>query len=203
MSRAVDRRIEHELGGSDEAVERHVGPAIGPTPERIAKLKVPLRRISAQMTSESRIIPRLEELRGQGRITENMLAAARYYAALAFVADGPSQGIGRYGDWQQASPNWQRMITSDERMLARRMFDAARKAAFGLRDRDGEWTFDELARHAIEPLILGDDQAMTMGDLGRHLTPYRSRSGASAAGTAEVGQVLRRLRLFFRLADDD
>jgi hypothetical protein len=209
----LNKIVKRELGGADQPFNWRGDPAMPPTPERIRKISVELSRMAAHLASPHAIVPRIEELakskerKGKDpeppRITPNMRTAIQYYAVVSFVADGPSIGVGRYGDGGGSAPSWGKSITSDERLQARRIFDAARMAAFGVKDRSGRWVCDEAARQALEPVLLGDDQAWSMNKIGAFLSTYRSEtSAASAAGTQEIVQVARRLRLFFRLGDD-
>lgn len=209
----LNKIVKRELGGPDQPLNWRGEPATPPTPERIRKISVELSRMANHLASPYGIVPRIEELakpkerKGKpaepARITPNMKLAISYYCVVAFVSDGPSVGVGRYGDGGGATPIWGKSITSDERMQARRIFDAARLAAFGVKDRSGRWVCDEAARQALEPVLLGDDQAWSMNKIGSFLSTYRPEtSAASAAGTQEIVQVARRLRLFFRLGDD-
>ena len=195
-----------ELGslGADDAMkkwERGV-PALRPTPEREAKLALQLAVIAQQLGAPERIIPRVEDLGAQKRITPNMVMAAKYYMMLAVVADGPTVGVGQYGGGGMSSPAYGRTLTSDERLVARRVFTAARRAAFGMKDISGREVFDEAARHVLEPILLGDDMSKTMSEVGAFLSTYKGRDGKSVSGTTEVAAVLRRLRTFFGMGDD-
>ncbi|HXF89577.1 MAG TPA: hypothetical protein VNK48_14570 [Xanthobacteraceae bacterium] len=215
LQAAADRAVRRQLGGPSVAPE-FTRDSLSITEERKAKLRVQLARV-AEHLSQHRIVPRIEELakvRKAGKpsapaesrkphLTPNMLMAIQYYAALAFVADGPSVGVARYGEWQQATAAWRRSLTNDERMQARALFDRARAAAFSLKDRYGNLVFDELARQELEPVLLGDDTVPTWEQIGYRLSSYTSKNGAQAAAITEVVQVARRLRLFFRLADDE
>lgn len=198
----ADRALRRELAGPEQQHQRHVGPALGPTPELQKRVRVKLAKVAEHLAAQHRIVPRIEEPAAAKKFTPNMIQAARYYACLAFIADGPSVGVSRYGDWEQASPAWSRAHTTDERLQARALFEKARFAAFGLIDRSGDKVLNDQVRHAIEPVLLGDDQCLTFGQIGEWLSTYESRKGNSAAGTQEVVAVLRRLRDFFRLGDD-
>jgi len=209
---ALYRSVRRELGGEDRPFQWRGEQAPRPTPERTLKLKVQLDRVAEHLSAPHKIVPRIEDLarsvKGKDgklqkpRITPNMKMAVQYYAVLAFVADGPSTGTGRYGDGGAASPAWGKSLTTDDRLQARVMFDMARLAAFGVKNRSGHWVCDEAARTALEPVLLGDDQAWNMGQIGSFLSTYNNDTSVSAAGTQEVVQVARRLRLFFRLGDD-
>lgn len=209
----LNRIVRRELGGDDQPLNWRGEPSTPPTPERIRKISVELARMAKHLAAPYGIVPRIEELarpkerKGKDpeppRITPNMRTAIQYYAVCAFVADGPSVGVGRYGNDGGSAPAWGKSITTDERIQARRIFEAARLAAFGVKDRSGRWVCDEAARQAIEPVLLGDDQAWSMNKVGAFLSTYKPEtSAASAAGTQEIVQVARRLRLFFRLGDD-
>ena len=211
----LNKIVRRELGGTDQPFNWRGEQAIPPSPERIKKISVELERVAKYLSAPHAIVPRIEELakapapRKDGKpperpkITPNMRRAIQYYAVVAFVADGPSIGVGRYGADGGTTPSWGKSITSDERMQARSIFDLARMAAFGVKDRSGRWVCDEAARTALEPVLLGDDQAWSMNRIGEFLSTYRGgTSNASAAGTQEIVQVARRLRLFFRLGDD-
>jgi hypothetical protein len=149
------------------------------------------------LAAAQRIVPQIEGMQGKGLVTMSLVNAGRYYAVLAFMADGPSVGIGRYGDFQAGQPAWDRNGTTDERLRARAMFEKARAAAFAIRDRSNVWVVDEQLRHAVEPVILGDAAAWAPGQIGQWLSGYTSRNGINAAGVTEIVAVLRRLRLFF------
>lgn len=212
--RTLNSIVKRELGGPDQPLNWRGEQALPPTPERIKKISVELAKMAKHLASPYGIVPRIDELakpkerKGKqepepARITPNMRTAIQYYAVVAFVSDGPSIGVGRYGDGGGSAPSWGKSITSDERMQARRIFDAARMAAFGIKDRSGRWVCDEAAKQALEPVLLGDDQAWSMNKIGAFLSTYKPEtSAASAAGTQEIVQVARRLRLFFRLGDD-
>lgn len=202
--RALDRIAQRELGGSDDAMRiMSRDAAIPPTPERQAKLALQIARVAHQLSSSPhRIIPRVEELGAQKRVTPSMVMAAKYYMMLAVVADGPSVGVMRYGDGSGSSPAYGRTLTSDERLTARRVFDAARRAAFGMKDIAGREVFDEAARHVLEPILLGDDLSKTMTEVGEFLSSYRGKDGKSVSGTTELVAVLRRLRTFFGMGGD-
>jgi hypothetical protein len=204
--RAVDRIVHREYGGRfDEQPKPNTGireAAIAPTPERANKLALQLARVAEHLSAPHRIVSRIEDLGTQRRVTPNMVMAARYYMALAVTADGPSVGVSQYGGGSGTSPAYGRVLTNDERLVARRVFDAARRAAFGLKDIAGREVFDEAARFALEPILLGDDISKTMTEVGDFLSTYKGKDGKSVSGTTEVVAVLRRLRTFFGLGDD-
>ena len=201
--RTLNRLATREFGGIDDAMRRLAkDAAVPPTPEREAKLALQIARIAEHLSSPHRIVPRVEDLGIQKRISPNMVTAAKYYMMLAFVADGPSSGVGRYGDNGASSPAYGRTLTSDERLVARRAFKAARRAAFGMRDISGREVFDEAAMFILEPILLGDDLSKSMSEVGEFLSSYRGRDGKQISGTTELAAVLRRLRTFFCMADD-
>ena len=201
--RTLDRIAKRELGGSDDALRQMSRTAaIQATPERQAKIALQIARVAQHLAAPSRIIPRVEDLGAQRRISPNMVMAAKYYMMLAVVADGPSVGVGQYGASSGSSPAYGRTLSSDERMIARRVFDAARMAAFGMKDIRGRAVFDEAARHVLEPILLGDDLSKTMTEVGSFLSTYSGRDGRSVSGTTELTAILRRLRTFFGMGDD-
>lgn len=198
----TDRAIERELHGEDRPLFDARGePAVLLPPEQQSKIKQQLVRVAEHLAAAQRIVPRIEEMQRKGLVTMSLVNAGRHYAVLAYLADGPSTGVGRYGDYQPGAPAWNRNGTTDERMRARALFDRARAAAFSVRDKHGEIVYDEQLRQAVEPVILGDAAAWTPSEVGRWLSGYTSRNGANAAGVTEVVAVLRRLRLFFRLSE--
>lgn len=214
--RALNGILHRELGGVDHPLNWRGEQSEPPTPERIARLgkEAKIARVAKFLAAPHAIVPQIEQLarpteRKDGKIEKpavspSMKQAAQWYAVLAFVADGPSVGVGRYGTSNGGgSPPWGKSITSDERMMARKIFDAARLAAFGVKDRTGRWVCDEAARLALEPVLLGDDQAWSMARVGAFLGSYeQTKSASSTAGKQEVVQVARRLRLFFGLPED-
>ena len=199
--KVVDGAMRRELASPDGDMPTHRDVALAPTPELRAKLKVDLQRIVAQLSSAHRIVPRIEEATFANRVSANMVMAAKYYACLAFLADGPSGGS-RYGDWEQALPVWSRNITTEQRHQCRWVFDKARFAAFGVIDRFGKPTINDQVRDTIEPILLGDAMCYTFDEVGNLLSTYRNKDSKFAAGKQEVVAVLRRLRDFFRLSDD-
>ena len=194
----LKRATERELHGEDQPLFDHRGdPAILLPPEQQKRLRNQLVRVAEHLAAAQRIVPQIEGMQGKGLVTMSLVNAGRYYAVLAFMADGPSVGIGRYGDFQAGQPAWDRNGTTDERLRARAMFEKARAAAFAIRDRSNVWVVDEQLRHAVEPVILGDAAAWAPGQIGQWLSGYTSRNGINAAGVTEIVAVLRRLRLFF------
>jgi hypothetical protein len=204
MSRTIDKGVRRELHGEDKPLFDHRGePAILLPPEQQQKLKhLQLARVAEHLAAAQRIVPRIEELQKKGLITMSLVNAGRYYAVLAYMADGPSVGVSSYGDYQQGAPAWARSGTSDEKLRARSMFDRARQAAFSVRNKNNEWVFDEQLRYAVEPIILGDASGWAPMEVGKWLSGYTSRNGLNAAGVTELVAVLRRLRLFFQLGED-
>ncbi|RPJ39494.1 MAG: hypothetical protein EHM35_02290, partial [Planctomycetaceae bacterium] len=159
----LSRIVARELGGSDDALRRiSKDPPVPPTPERAAKRNVQIARIAYHLSAPHQIVPKLEDLAATKRITPNMLQAGRQYAVAAFCADGPSAGVSAYGNGT-ASPPYGRMHTSDERLKARQVITEARFAGFGIRDSSGRIVMDEALRYAVEPILLGDDQAWNLG----------------------------------------
>lgn len=202
--RFLRRMTQRELGGSDDALKQ-ISPdlALAPTEERLRHLSLELTRVNRHSRgAPHRIQSRIDELASAKRITPNMATAARYYALVASIAEGPSAGVGKYGNGGYASP-YTRTLTSDDRLMARVVYDGAKRAAFGMaQDISGRIAYDELALHAIEPILLNLDGAKTMTQLGALLSNYDGENGRSVCGTAEVHSVLRRLRTYFRLGDD-
>jgi hypothetical protein len=199
----LERGIKKQLHGEDQPLFDSRGQPASLLPhEQAKKINLQLMRVAEHLAAPQRIVPRIEELQKKGLITMSLVNAGRYYAVLAFMADGPSVGVGRYGDFQPGQPAWDRNGTTDERMRARALFNEARKAAFSIRDKNNAWVYDEQLRHAVEPIILGDAAGWTPAEVGRWLSGYTSRNGANAAGVTEVVAVLRRLRLFFALGEE-
>lgn len=201
--RTLDRIANREFGGKDDALRQMSHEAaIKPTRERLARITVEILQVAKYRASAHKIVPRVEDLGAQRRISPNMVRAAQYYMMLAYVADGPSIGVGRYGDGENGSPAYGRSLTSDERLIARRVFEAARRAAFGVKDITGREVFDEAARFVLEPILLGDETSRSMTQVGEFLSTYQGENGRSVSGTTEVVAVLRRLRAFFGMGDD-
>lgn len=201
--RALARIVTRELGGADEALKRiNREPALAPTEERQAKAALKMVRVAEHLGgSPQRLMSRIEELGAAKRITPNMVMAAKMYAVVAAVAEGPSSGVGAYGNGGVSNP-YGRTLTNDERMMARSIYLGAQRAAFGLVDISNRHAFDELAKQLIEPILLASDHSKTMTELGAALSTYKSRDGMSVCGTTEVHAVLRKLRTYFRLGED-
>jgi len=208
MKDVVKRAIRREQAGEDpvNVVEVSRTQAEPPTPERLAHMKgssTAMEKVADYPSAAWRMVPAIEQLAVQRRVTPNMLESAKLYVTLHYISQGRSHGIGRYGDYQEASPSWSRANTTDEQIKASKLFKAARLAAFGTQSKSGEWLLDEALVQAVEPLLLGDtDRAWTFERIGGWLGSYRKRDARSACGVQEIIAVLRRLRLFFRFGED-
>jgi hypothetical protein len=204
----LKQAIRREMAGEDatKVVEISRVHAVPPTVERLDKIEagaVAVEKVADYPSAAWRMVPAVEQLAIQRRVTPNMLNAAQLYVTLRYLSDGPSAGIGRYDSHQEASPSWSRTNTTDERMKASKMFKGARLAAFGTMDKSGQWVLDESLIQAIEPLLLGDaERSWTMEKVGGFLGSYRKRDTKSACGVTELTAVLRRLRLFFKFGED-
>jgi len=207
MKDVLKQAINREMGGEDatKVVEISRQHAIPPTQDRLDKINggTTVEQVADYPSAAWRMVPAVEQLAIQRRVSPNMLQAAKLYVTLRYLADGPSAGIGRYDSHQEASPSWSRLNTTDERIKAAKMFKGARLAAFGTQTKSGEWMLDESLIQAIEPLLLGDpERSWTMEKVGGFLGSYSKRDTRSACGVTELIAVLRRLRLYFRMGED-
>ena len=206
MKDVLKQAIKRELGTEDSTnvVEISRVPATPPTIERLEKLQnTTLEKVADYPSAAWRMVPAIESLAVQRRITPNMLQAAKLYVTVSYLAKGRSAGIGRYDSHQEASPSWSRANTTDEQMKASKTFKSARLAAFGTQTISGAWEIDEALVQAVEPILLGDaERSWTMERVGGFLGTYAKRDAKSATGVQEVVAVLRRLRLFFRFGED-
>lgn len=208
MKDVLKSAIKRELGEEDSnnVVEITRIPAIPPTIERLEQIRgsgTTVQKVADYPSAAWRMVPAIEQLAIQRRVTPNMLQAAKLYVTLSYLSEGRSVGIGRYDSHQEASPSWSRTNTTDEQMKAAKAFKGARLAAFGTQTINGAWELDESLIQAVEPILLGDaDKAWTMERVGGFLGSYRKRDARSATGVQEVIAVLRRLRLYFRYGDD-
>jgi hypothetical protein len=203
----LKQALRREMAGEDatKVVEVSRVHAVAPTSERLDKLggSTTVEKVADCPSAAWRMVPVVEQLAVQRRVSPNMLEAAKLYVTLSYLSAGPSAGIGRYDSHQEASPSWSRANTTDERLKASKLFKGARLAAFGTQDKSGQWVLDELLVQAIEPLLLGDpERSWTMERVGGFLGSYRKRDTKSACGVTELTAVLRRLRLFFKMGDD-
>jgi hypothetical protein len=128
---------------------------VPPTPEHRAKLTLQVVRTAVHSSAPHRILPQIEKLGIERFARPDMIEAARIYAVLKVVSDGPSVGIGRYDGVVDASSIFGRMPTNDERIDAGRILRAAQLAAFGMRDAHGNEVIDGMLRSEIEPVRLG------------------------------------------------
>lgn len=208
MRDVVKQAIQRELSGEDatKVVEISRQPAVPPTQERLSKMHgsaTNVEQVADYPSAAWRMVPAIEQLAVQRRVTPNMLSAAQMYVTLRYLSEGNSAGIGRYDSHQEASPSWSRMNTTDERMKASKLFKGARLAAFGTLTKSGAWEVDEALVQAIEPILLGDaERSWTLEKVGGFLGTYAKRDTKSACGVQEIVAVLRRLRLFFRFSED-
>jgi hypothetical protein len=203
----LKQAIKRELSGEDatKVVEVSRTHAIPPTQDRLDKINggTTVEQVAEYPSAAWRMVPAVEQLAIQRRVSPNMLQAAKLYVTLRYLSDGPSAGIGRYDSHQEASPSWSRLNTTDERIKAAKMFKGARLAAFGTQDKSGQWVVDEALVQSIEPLLLADpDRSWTFERIGGFLGSYSKRDTKSACGVTELIAVLRRLRLFFRMGED-
>lgn len=201
--------IRREIGGEDQmrVLEPTREHAVAPTHDRLKKLRQSsssVLKVAEHPSAAWRIVPIIENLATQKRITPNQLESARMYSALHYISNGRSSGVSRYGEYGDASCAWSRMNTSDEQVAAHKLFRNARLAAFGTLTRDGSWGWDEGLIQAIEPLLLGEsDRSWNLEKIGGFLGSYKKKDTRSATGVQEIVAVLRRLRLYFRFNDDD
>lgn len=207
MRDVLKAALRREMGGEDpvNVVEVSRIQAPPPTAERLDKIgdATIVEKVADYPSAAYRMVPAVEQLAIQRRISPNMLQAAQLYVTLSYLQSGNSAGIGRYDSHQDASPSWSRMNTTDERLKAAKLFKGARLAAFGTQTKSGSWELDESLIQAIEPILLGDaERSWTMEKVGGFLGTYRKRDTKSATGTQEVVAVLRRLRLYFRMGED-
>lgn len=209
MSDVIKIALRREIGGEDQmrVLEPNREQAIAPTMNRLSKMlgsSTTVVKIAEFPSAPFRIVPIIESLAIEKRVTPNQLESARMYAALASIALGRSQGVSRYGEYGESSPAWTRANTSDEQLQANRLFEKARYAAFGTLASNATWVLDETLIQAVEPLLLGDtDKSWNLERIGGFLGTYKNRATRSALGVQEIVAVLRRLRLFFRFNDDD
>jgi hypothetical protein len=207
MKDILKAALNREMGGEDatKVVEISRNHAIPPTQDRLAKINggTSVEQVAEFPSAAWRMVPAVEQLAIQRRVSPNMLQAAKLYVTLSYLAAGPSAGIGRYDSHQEASPSWSRLNTTDERIKAAKMFKGARLAAFGTQTKSGAWELDEALVQAIEPLLLADpDRSWTFEKIGAFLGSYNKRDTKSAVGVTELIAVLRRLRLYFRMGED-
>lgn len=209
MKDVIKQALKREMAGEDpvKVLEVSRQHAVAPTAERLQKLRgssTGVEKVADFPSAAWRMIPVVESLAVQKRVTPNMLQAAQFYVTLRYLMEGRSSGIGRYGDFQEASPSWSRVNTTDEKMKAAKLFKGAQLAAFGTQTKSGEWVIDEALRQAVEPILLGDpEKSWPFEKIGGFLGTYRKRDTKSATGVQEIVAVLRRLRLFFRFNEDD
>lgn len=208
MANVIKIALKREIGGDDQIRVYERGEhAIPPTTQRLDKMvssATTVVKIAEMSSAPYRIVPLIESLAIEKRVTPNQLESARMYAALYSIALGRSQGVSRYGEYGEASPAWERANTSDEQLQANDLFKRARLAAFGTLTSNHQWALDEALVQAVEPILLGElDKSWNLERIGAYLGSYKNRSTRSALGVQEIVAVLRRLRLFFRFGDDD
>lgn len=210
MKDVIKQALKREMAGEDpvKVLEISREHSVAPTSERLEKIRgsaTSVEKVADFPSAPWRMVTMIESLANQKRITPNMLQAAQFYVTLRYLMEGRSAGIGRYGDFQEASPSWSRINTTEEKMKAAKLFKGAQLAAFGTQTKSGEWVLDEALRQAVEPILLGDvEKSWPLEKIGGFLGTYRKRDTKSATGVQEIVAVLRRLRLFFRFnADDD
>lgn len=123
--------------------------------------------------------------------------AFQYLGELASKVNGHSQGVSSYGERIEASPPSQRCLTSDERMTARKAFEAGCNAMFGVECADGQLEIDFQEAHVVLKAMEATDKAISKKWVGAQLTHYTGAGQQQACGYFAVKRALRRLAIHF------
>lgn len=207
-ARAAQTRLERQRQREQVDVEKQAktkgkklpGP---PRPDldarlaNVARYVEPILAQNSRMVETYRFVSLVDTMAGNKLIPRELQAAADTFKELYLTVAGPSQGVGSYGEYAQASPPSQRMLTTNDRMEARKRFMAAFRAAFGVETSEGRWVIDQQLMKLVLPAILNDGKELSQADIGRARTRYSGRAQCGAAGGVVILEALTRLCLHF------
>lgn len=204
MSTALQKQRQRDQAEIERQAKKKGKRLPGPPPPdldvrlaQVARYVEPILAENSRMVETYRFVSLVDTMAGNKLIPRELQAAADTFKELYLKVAGPSQGVGSYGEFQQASPASQRMLTTNERMDARKRFMAAFKATFGVETAEGRWVVDQQLMKLVLPAILNDGKELTQAEIGRARTNYSGRAQTAAVGAAVILESLTRLSLHF------
>lgn len=201
MSTALSRKLARRT------VPR--APRAMPVPEQSAFLDRQFESIAAaehkdpktgeisRVEKQVRVVTLVDQLQKEKSISMPLHRAAEYYRELAAAAAGSSQGVSRYGEFEDSAPANQRCLVNDKQMSAAQEFKAASFAAFGTPTQDGRQALDEQLIQLVLPALFSSKKGVTKVAIGTPRTKDTGHGQRAAVGKAIVIEVLHRLALHF------
>jgi hypothetical protein len=183
------------------------------TPEQLASVARQLETIIAAETvnpdtgevstieQTKRVVSLVDVMHRDGLLDMVYYRAAERFRELFFEAQGPSAGVGSYGEYTAASEPSSRMPTTDRRMQSFQRFARAAAAAFTTEREDGKDAWDVSLMQEVMPAIVCDRRSITQASIGLALSPYKGQAQKAAAGGMVIYDVLRRLTLHFQFRE--
>lgn len=205
MATALEKQKAREAAELERQAKRKGSKLPGPPrPDLDSRLATVARHVEPILAANSRMVETyrfvslVDTMAANKLIPAELAQAAERFRELYLTVAGPSQGVGSYGEYQQASPASQRSLTTDRRLHAKRQFMAAFRAVFGVETNEGRWVADQQLMKLILPAILKDDRNYSQADIGRERTRYTGRAQCGAAGGSVILEALTRLSLHFQ-----